>query len=346
MNSPQQAPLSLDSLQASRDRLVVSHQGALGDFLLSLPLFDGLARLATHRRIDFWGRPEILTVLATKAYLGRIGSCDSSELTAFFHDELWRQAPVPGLFQEATGVFIIGQQQGRILADRLQHHLSAPVTWVQSFPLDGPPIPVATYLVEQVRAAGWPIEYSLPQLSPRDDEVRSVNAWFDREDWIPPRAPVLIHPGSGGIGKIWPLQRCWQLIEWLLSKAKAPVLVLLGPADQIARPLAQSAATMGAHVITGVSLSRLAAIISQCRLFVGNDSGVTHLAAALGVPTIAVFGPTNPEVWAPRGPHVQVIQSHWQPSETVSLQPTIPSESVEASVLIAVEKALSGLSPT
>jgi heptosyltransferase III len=344
MNTPRQVPFSLDIPQDSRDRLVVAHQGALGDLLLSLPLFDGLARVSTHRRIDFWGRPELLTLLATKAYLGRIGSCDSSELTAFFHDELWRQAQVPVLFQGATALFIIGQEQSRILAERLRHHLTAPVIWIQSFPRDGPPIPVATYLVDQVRAAGWPIEHSLPHLVPRDDEVRSVRAWIHREGWTPARAPVLIHPGSGGFGKIWPLQRWWHLIQWLLNEAGVPVLVLVGPADQIARPLAISATTMGARAITDVSLPRLAAIISCCRLFIGNDSGVTHLAAALGVPTVAIFGPTNPDLWAPRGPHVQVIQSHWRPSETPTLQPTISPVSVEASVLTAVELGLSALS--
>ncbi len=342
MSAWRQSPLSSDIPHDSRDRLAISHQGALGDLLLSLPLFDGLARLTENRRIDFWGRPELLALLATKAYLGRIRSCDSGELTAFFHDELWRQAKVPLFFQEAAALFIIGQEQSRILAERLQHRLTAPVIWIQSFPRGGPPIAVGKYLVDQVRAAGWPIDNSLPQLVPRDDEVQSVRAWFHEEGWTHDRAPVLIHPGSGGLAKIWPLQRWWLLIQWLLNEAVVPVLVLVGPADQIAWPLAKSAKTMGAHLITDVSLPRLAAVISQCRLFVGNDSGVTHLAAALGVPTVAIFGPTCPEVWAPRGPHVQVIESHWQPSETLSFQPEISPGLVEPSALTAVARVLFG----
>jgi hypothetical protein len=57
----------------------------------------------------------------------------------------------------------------------------------------------------------------------------------------------------------------------------------------------------------GVPLSRLAALLVECSGYVGNDSGVSHLAAALGVPTAAVFGPTDPAVWAPVGPKVSVV---------------------------------------
>jgi ADP-heptose:LPS heptosyltransferase len=61
-------------------------------------------------------------------------------------------------------------------------------------------------------------------------------------------------------------------------------------------------------LIKGLSLIGLASVIEGCRLFIGNDSGITHLAAALGVPTVAIFGPTDPKRWAPRGKHVAVVR--------------------------------------
>jgi ADP-heptose:LPS heptosyltransferase len=57
----------------------------------------------------------------------------------------------------------------------------------------------------------------------------------------------------------------------------------------------------------GFSLPELASLMEGCRFFIGNDSGITHMAAALGVPTVALFGPTDPKVWAPRGEHVTVV---------------------------------------
>jgi len=73
-------------------------------------------------------------------------------------------------------------------------------------------------------------------------------------------------------------------------------------------------ATMRQHMqdpilLHDLPLPLLAAILSRCRLYVGNDSGVTHLAAAVGVPTVAIFGPTDPDVWAPRGPGVRVVRA-------------------------------------
>lgn len=341
MNAPPPSTPFPDCPRDTQDRLVIAHQGALGDFLLGLPLFDGLARLFIHRRIDFWGRPELLALLTTKSYLGQIRSSDSSELAAFFHDVLWGQTKIPAFFAEATAVFIIGQEQSRILAERFRHRLNVPVTWIRSFPSEDTSIAVGEYLVSQARSAGWPVAYGFPHLLPRDDEVYSVRAWFHRQGWTHQRAPVLIHPGSGGRAKIWPLQRWWHLIWWLTQTAGVPLLVLVGPADQFAWPLAESASILGAHVVTEVSLPRLAAILSQCRLFVGNDSGVSHLAAAIGIPTVALFGPTKPEVWAPHGPHVQVIKSHWQPSGAPSFQPGLAPEAVEPTVLRAVRRVLS-----
>jgi ADP-heptose:LPS heptosyltransferase len=57
-----------------------------------------------------------------------------------------------------------------------------------------------------------------------------------------------------------------------------------------------------------LDLPLLAAILSQCNLFIGNDSGITHLAAALGVPTVALFGPTDPYFWGPRGKTVFIAR--------------------------------------
>jgi heptosyltransferase-2 len=56
-------------------------------------------------------------------------------------------------------------------------------------------------------------------------------------------------------------------------------------------------------------LYHLACWLRQARLYVGNDSGISHLAAAVGIPTVAIFGPTDPAVWAPRGAHVAVVRA-------------------------------------
>ncbi len=68
----------------------------------------------------------------------------------------------------------------------------------------------------------------------------------------------------------------------------------------------------------GLELAEAGAVLSECALYVGNDSGITHLAAGLGVPTVAVFGPTDPAVWRPLGPRVRVVRGRpWPTVEEV-----------------------------
>ena len=70
------------------------------------------------------------------------------------------------------------------------------------------------------------------------------------------------------------------------------------------------AAAQGHLLLAGAPLARVAAVLSRCRLFLGNDSGLTHLAAALGGPKVlALFGPTDPAVWAPPGRQVRVLRA-------------------------------------
>lgn len=136
--------------------------------------------------------------------------------------------------------------------------------------------------------------------------------WLDRHFGQGVR-PVAIHPGSGGRRKCWPGRRFAELA----TRLDAPVLLVEGPADtDVCRECAEALAPSVLVVrVTGKSLPGLAALLTESRGYFGNDSGVSHLAAALGVPTVAVFGPTDPAVWAPLGPEVSVVaprgDAHW-----------------------------------
>jgi ADP-heptose:LPS heptosyltransferase len=97
----------------------------------------------------------------------------------------------------------------------------------------------------------------------------------------------------------------WPGFGDLLARLRAEghaVIVSAGPADAPAAPDA-----LDAVWAADLPLERLAALIARAGAFVGNDSGPTHLAAALGRPTVALFGPTDPAVWAPLGPGVRVL---------------------------------------
>jgi ADP-heptose:LPS heptosyltransferase len=96
------------------------------------------------------------------------------------------------------------------------------------------------------------------------------------------------------------------VVEWLHQKGTFPVL-LEGPSDGQLVNRVQQLLEVAVPVLKNAELSTVAASISQARLYIGHDSGITHLAAALSIPTIACFGPTKPSRWAPLGNTVTVL---------------------------------------
>jgi heptosyltransferase-3 len=151
---------------------------------------------------------------------------------------------------------------------------------------------------ELVLSLGLPFHF-FPALPSEHAGVHAVDFYADqtglaRGAWphipVPPRARefAVLHPGSGSARKNWPLERFQELARRLASRMA--VRWCAGPDSA---PIED--------------LYELACWLAAARVYIGNDSGITHLAAAAGAPTIALFGPTDPRVWAPRGSGVQVI---------------------------------------
>jgi ADP-heptose:LPS heptosyltransferase len=116
---------------------------------------------------------------------------------------------------------------------------------------------------------------------------------------------LALHPGSGSSRKNWPAERFARLVE--LHAGGRPWLLVAGPAEGgVADRLAR---LPGAVLARELPLRVLGAALSRAGLYIGNDSGVSHLAAAYGTPSLVLFGPTDPDVWAPWGPHVTALRA-------------------------------------
>jgi heptosyltransferase-2 len=140
-----------------------------------------------------------------------------------------------------------------------------------------------------------------PPLRATEAEEAQAAPWRER---LPPDF-IAIHPGSGSPSKNWPADR-FAAVARALSPHR-PWLLIAGPADAAAvAPLAQRP---GAIVARDLPLRVLGALLARARLYIGNDSGITHLAAAYGAPTLALFGPTDPAQWSPVGPQVKVLRA-------------------------------------
>jgi heptosyltransferase-3 len=118
---------------------------------------------------------------------------------------------------------------------------------------------------------------------------------------------VVIHPGSGSAHKCVAPKTLAAVVNALQTSGTAPV-ILEGPADGDAVERLLPLCVTPPIVLKGLDVCTVAGVLARARLFVGQDSGVTHLSGLMGVRTLAIFGPTDPTRWVPRGAHVTVVQ--------------------------------------
>ncbi|HQV12971.1 MAG TPA: putative lipopolysaccharide heptosyltransferase III [Nitrospira sp.] len=176
------------------------------------------------------------------------------------------------------------------------------------------PRPVDQHRVEYdlcaLRALGLDPTRGMPSVFVAEAEEQMVDQWLREQgltgDHCPPL--VLVQPGARYSLKVWPPERFAQLSDRLVQQFRCRIL--LG-GDQREREVAEQVARKS-HcapiVVAGkFSLLQYASLVKRCALFVGNDGGAMHIAATVGTPVVALFGPTYPERWGPRGGLTQVI---------------------------------------
>ena len=297
-------------------KVLVFHQGALGDFIIAASAVDERAETQGWGRVDFWSKPEHVSLLAGKRYLGECHPCDSTLAAALLHDDLWRTAPLSDFLIEPDRIFIFGQTGSRILAERLSERLAADVNWIQSFPpAKDASEHVSDFLRGQFESLGLLISGKPLGLSPPASEKAAAERLL-LELGIDLK-PILVHPGSGGRRKVWPLANWSALLDWIRRELPCKPLLSIGPADDYLDEFSNAMREAGIAVVSGLTPLRLAALLSLCGFYIGSDSGVSHLAAAVGVPSIAVFGPTDPCVWAPRGRNAIAVRRKWKEEEVL-----------------------------
>lgn len=263
-------------------KILVLRGGALGDFIVTLPALALLRQHWPHAHVTLVGNA---TAAALGAHLvDRIHSQHESRWAA-----LYSTAPLPPSFASELAKFdLILNFWPDPDGDLARHFrtLSAPVF------LTAPALPTlapaAAHYCEPLRTLG----------------LTSATFHYTLSAPAPSAHLIAIHPGSGSAKKNWPLTRWIELCRWLRDTHHAELLIITGEADT---PAATALAPFGesAHQLP---LAQLVARILECRLFVGHDSGISHLAAACTVPSLLLFGPTDPGIWAPPAPHVRVLK--------------------------------------
>lgn len=296
------------------------HQGALGDFVLFSPVLDALHELWPRTIFTLWTRPAYGDLLAGKPYTVTVYSADGPFWSGLFTEEAWQTEPVPEALSQGQAFFWVGQKCAKTAVERLQKRLPGKVFWIQSFPEDEVQEPVTRFLFKQLEVLGFPVAERKPKIF-EDPSLRAQAAPWVASEGLPWGHYGVVHMGSGGLRKVWPVARWQSLFEATSGFFKRPMVMLSGPADEKIFPFVEEFSRVrGWRVIHTQEIKRLTAVLSGAAFYVGCDSGVSHVAAAMEVPSLVIFGPTNPVVWAPQGTHVRIYQDCWDPQDVLRRQ--------------------------
>ncbi|MBM4346962.1 MAG: glycosyltransferase family 9 protein [Deltaproteobacteria bacterium] len=293
------------------ESMLVIHQGALGDFILALPVLSALRRAFPNARPVMMGYPRILQLAEGRFYADGIFSIDQKGMATFFVREGSLDRTLSQFFSAFELIVVFGKDAEGPLIRNLKRVCQGRILHINPLPNWDEGVHLSEYLLKQLTRYGIPFSETYPKLHLNESD-RKWGKYFWMEKGIKPeeRSRVIIfHPGSGSRKKIWPLNRFLELFRHLQSQLKATFLIISGPAEG---PEVQKAfEELEFHDLVlakGLSLVQLASVMEGCGLFIGNDSGISHMAAALGLPTLAIFGPTDHRVWSPRGEKVGIVR--------------------------------------
>ena len=273
--------------------------------LYSLRLFHG----PTHWTMA--GNPGTLSLLHHRFYAQEVVSIHQKEWALLFQEEI----PIPDRFRRTLSsfqkayLFSKSKPETQILG-LIRAGLKM-VLWVSSFPDVRKNISLQSLQREFLKSENIPWVESEKIIFPAQEDLRKAEEYLSRDLKSRGKLPLwAIHPGSGSSHKNWPLGRFLDVAQELLAGKKAQPIFILGPVEQEISPgTVKMIETRGFPILRNMTLPVLAGVLSCCAGYLGNDSGVSHLAAALGLPTVVLFGPTDPLFWGPKGENVRILSS-------------------------------------
>ncbi|MBN1255823.1 MAG: glycosyltransferase family 9 protein [Deltaproteobacteria bacterium] len=284
-------------------RILVVHQGAIGDLILALPAIKALRDALQPEWLEIMGHPWILPLVAGLPYADATSDVNRAEMAPFFLEGALLPEVRRRYCDGFDAAFCFGQST--TLARNLHRAGIEQTVTLPSFP--DRRIHLIDHHRSSLNALGIPCSPAPPKLFLYDDERQWAEEFLHRRGLIADEI-IALHPGAGSRKKAWPPQRFAALGRTLAHKTKK-LLIIEGPADKEA--VAEVIAGLNGIpylLVHDTPLKKLAALVSYASLFVGNDSGISHLSAALGVTTLAIFGPTDASCWAPRGEHTFWLQ--------------------------------------
>ncbi len=284
--------------------ILVIRGGAIGDFVLTLPAIGLMREAFPETRIEILGYKHIVAMAEGRHYADSVRSIEYGPMAAFF-------SPLSDLAPDLTEYFASFSQVVSYLYDPdgffernlrkagVRNYLPAHIRIDDSEH-------AARQLARPLQSLALYLEDHAAHLHPSHDDHASAADFLGD---VASKELIAIHPGSGSPKKNW-AARNWAITGKQLTAEEPGCRLLLvgGEADHSQLDeLAGLLAECDIQIARDLPLPVLAAILARCRMFLGHDSGISHIAAAVDTPSFLLFGPTDPEIWAPANESVAVI---------------------------------------
>ncbi len=303
-------------------RILVIRGGAIGDFVLTLPAIKLLRDNFPDAHLEILGYKHIIALAEGRFYAHATRSIEYAAMAGFFAANAKLAPDLVEYFASFHQVVSYLFDPDGIFAANLAR--SGVKNFIHASPKLDDSERAASQLARPLQGLALFLEDPAAALYPSADD-RAFAARFFAGCHTP---VVAIHPGSGGEAKNWPVGHWTALGEWLLARDPAAGILLIGGEADRAALAALSTAWKGRNVwfAEDLPLYHVAALLERCKLFIGHDSGISHIAAAVGIPCLLMFGPTDPEVWAPANANVRCIQA--PAGDMANLQPGVVENAV------------------
>ncbi len=286
-------------MNPSGGNILVIRGGAIGDFILTLPAIAALRKQFPTAYLEVLGYPHIVQLAVSAGIVNRARSIEAGPLAAFFARDGALAEHLRDYFSEFDLIVSYLYDPDQIFRANIARCSPAQFITGPHRPDEQDPAHAAqVYLKPLERLAIFDAD-PVPRLSIRKGANDSGAPGM-----------LALHPGSGSERKNWPEDSWADLLE-LLARTTAYDLLLVGGEAEGQRLQRLSAALPPARtrVAHSLPLPELADLLARCRGFVGHDSGISHLAAAVGISTLVLWGDTVENIWRPAGEHVFILRN-------------------------------------
>lgn len=292
------------------EKILLIRTGGLGDSVLLWPGLSAMRVRNPEACIDLMGVASRLQVL-----VGQAGADRALDVTGSGYHKLLQldpdlDEPLKQRFGAYSSVVAFAAPGDFLLAENLSACGAGAVHLFMPLPAETDGLHAAAHLASVFEQAG--LAGSIPPDPPIlavDDSTRESGRARLAQAGLDGERLALLAPGSGSSSKNWS-GAGFAEVATALRTLGFSVALMHGPADGQAIEEVQLAAAETLPVLSDDKPMALKGLLANCALLVGNDAGPGHLAAALGTPVVAVFGPSDPDVWRPIGPHVQVVRAN------------------------------------